>query len=93
MGLPKPARHVADLPKVAGVTYMNRWKPVSPKHFAKTLRRTSQLLLEYHEENGMHHIDEVTKLLVVLSNLKYTKVEETGEEMYFIDFVEYMGGD
>ena len=49
---------------------MNRWKPVSPKHFAKTLRRTSQLLLEYHEENGIHHIDEVTKLLCVLSNFE-----------------------
>lgn len=83
----------ADSLKVRGVIYMNRWKPVSPKYFAKTLRRTSQLLLEHHEENGTHHIEEVTKLLVVLSNMKYTLDEETGEEMYFIDFVEYMGED
>ena len=71
---------------------MNRWEPVSPRNFAKTLRRTSQLLLEYHEENGVHHIGEITKLLSVLSNMKYTIDTETGEEMYFVDFVEYMGG-
>ena len=70
---------------------MNSLQPVSPKHFAKTLRLTSILLLEHYEENGCHHVDEITKLLCLLSDLKYVKQEESGDEVFLLDFRDYMG--
>ena len=70
---------------------MNSLQPVSPEHFAKTLRLTSILLLEHYEENGCHHVDEITKLLCLLSDLKYAKQEESGDEVFLLDFRDYMG--
>ena len=69
----------------------NSLQPVPPKQFAKTLRMTSILLLEYFEENGVHHSDEVTKLLCLLSDLKYAVQKESGEEVFLLDFSEYLG--
>ena len=69
----------------------NSLQPVPPKQFAKTLRMTSILLLEYFEENGTHHADEITKLLCLLSDLKYAVQKDSGEEVFLLDFREYMG--
>jgi len=52
---------------------------------------TAILLLEHFEENGVHHVDEITKLLCLLSDLKYAKQEESGEEVFLLDFRDYMG--
>ena len=65
---------------------------VSPKQFAKTLALTSQMLLEYHEEWGVHHTVEVTRLLWVLSDLIYAEDDE-GKKMFFLDLRRFTEGD
>ena len=45
------------------------------------------MLLEYHEEWGVHHIEEVTKLLWVLADTKYSP----SEGKIKIDFAPFLG--
>jgi len=45
------------------------------------------MLLEYHEEWGVHHIDEVTKLLWVLADTNYNALDKKIK----IDFTPFLG--
>ena len=49
------------------------------------------MLLEYHEEWGVHHAAEVTRLLWVLSDLIYAEDEE-GTNMFFLDLRRFTEG-
>ena len=45
------------------------------------------MLLEYHEEWGVHHVEEVTKLLWVLSDASFDKVKGKVS----MDFTPFLG--
>lgn len=45
------------------------------------------MLLEYHEEWGVHHIEEVTKLLWVLSEIQF---DEESDKIK-MDFSPFLG--
>lgn len=47
------------------------------------------MLLEYHEEWGVHHIEEVTKLLWVLSDIDYDKESQKLN----MDFAPFLGAE
>ena len=82
--------HALDERKGVRAINMNGRDTVSPKEFAKTLALTSQMLLEYHEEWGVHHTAEVTKLLWVLSDFMYAEDDE-GKKMFFLDLSPFAG--